>query len=197
MNPMTESIRGEGRVDDAARTSWGVALAERFRALGSGDESALGGLYDLTARRLFGLALWRTGSVEDANDVVQEVFVRLMARRDTLAGVATPHTWLLALTHNVAVDTTRRRKVRRADPLEGVALLAAPAEDPGRSVDAARASRLVATLPEAQRDAIYLRHFADCTFAEIGRVTGVPTFTAASRYRLGLARLRSLLLGKP
>ncbi len=193
---MTESVRGDGRGDDADRAPWAETLGVLFRALAEGDDSAFASLYDLVARRLFGLALWRTGSVEDANDVVQEVFVRLASRRDSLAGITTPHTWLLALAHNVAVDATRRRRVRRADPLEGVALLAAPAEDPGRSIDAERAGRMVATLPDAQRDAVYLRHFADCTFAEIGRVTGVPTFTAASRYRLGLARLRTLLQGK-
>ena len=36
-------------------------------------------------------------------------------------------------------------------------------------------------------------HFAGCTFAEIGRITRVPTFTAASRYRLGIKKLRTLL----
>ena len=48
-------------------------------------------------------------------------------------------------------------------------------------------------LPPPQREALYLRHFAGLTFAQIGRVAGVPTFTAASRYRLGIRRLRRMM----
>jgi len=77
-----------------------------------------------------------------------------------------------------------------------VPFLAAPETDDARAIDAARASKLVAQLPPAQRDVVYLRHFADCTFAAIGDITGVPTFTAASRYRLGIERLRRLMEGR-
>ena len=64
-------------------------------------------------------------------------------------------------------------------------------------VEARRTSRLLLELPPAQREAIYLRHFAGCSFAEIGRATSVPTFTAASRYRLGIRRLRDRMGVKP
>jgi DNA-directed RNA polymerase specialized sigma24 family protein len=52
---------------------------------------------------------------------------------------------------------------------------------------------MLAGLPLKQRETIYLRHFAGCTFADIGRIVGVPTFTASSRYRLGVHRLRRLM----
>jgi RNA polymerase sigma-70 factor (ECF subfamily) len=167
-----------------------------FAGIAAGDPAGLEAVYRVAARRIFGLALWRTGSVEDAADVVQEVFVRLAGSRDRLPGVADPRAWLLSLAHHVAVDITRRRTRRRATPLEEVPHLVAP-EGEGNPVDAGRASRLLAQLPAAQRDAIYLRHYEECTFAEIGRITGVPTFTAASRYRLGIARLRRLLEVSP
>ena len=64
-----------------------------------------------------------------------------------------------------------------------------------RALDAVAAKNLppgLRELPAPQREAIYLRHFAGCSFAEIGKATGVPTFTAASRYRLGMRRLRQL-----
>ena len=70
--------------------------------------------------------------------------------------------------HHVAIDVTRRRKRRTAEPLDEVQLLTAPQSDGVRAIDAARASKLLGQLPPAQRDAIYLRHFADCTFAAIG-----------------------------
>lgn len=118
----------------------------------------------------------------------------MAARRSHTSAVATPGTWLLSVAYHAAIDVVRRRKTdRRTEPLDTVPYLAAPENDVARGVDAARASRLVSELPPAQRDAVYLHHFAGCSFAEIGRITGVPTFTAASRYRLGLARLRRLM----
>jgi len=177
------------RAPELPREAW----KDLFGRLAAGDPSALAALYEAAARQIFGLALWRTGSVEDASDVVQEVFLRLAQRHRRLARVRDPKSWLLGMAHHVAIDVTRRRKRRAAEPLDEVQLLTAPESDGVRAMDAARASSLVAQLPAAQRDAIYLRHFADCTFATIGAITGVPTFTAASRYRLGIKRLRRLM----
>jgi RNA polymerase sigma-70 factor (ECF subfamily) len=178
----------ERRLAGASPEAW----AGMFAQVAAGDPAGLEALYRVAARRIFGLALWRTGSVEDASDVVQEVFVRLAEHRDRLAGVADPRAWLLSVAHHVAVDVARRRERRASTPLDEVPHLVAPDRE-GSPVDADRASRLLAGLPAAQRDAIYLRHYEECTFAEIGTITGVPTFTAASRYRLGIARLRRLL----
>jgi RNA polymerase sigma-70 factor (ECF subfamily) len=166
-----------------------------FDELAAGRAAAMESLYDLAARRLFGLALWHTGSVEDASDVVQEAFVRLAEHRPKLAAVRDPRAWLLTVTHRLAVDAVRRRRRRQIDPVEEHPFLEAPTEDPTRALDADVASRAVAALPPPQRDAVYLHHFAGCTFAEVGRITGAPTFTAASRYRLGIARLRRLMGG--
>jgi DNA-directed RNA polymerase specialized sigma24 family protein len=52
---------------------------------------------------------------------------------------------------------------------------------------------LLAGLPSTQREVVYLKHFAGCTYSEIGRIVGVPTFTAASRHRAAVAALRDLL----
>ncbi|MGA7990461.1 MAG: sigma-70 family RNA polymerase sigma factor, partial [Thermoanaerobaculia bacterium] len=109
----------------ARDVSWGEALRAPFEALAAGDAEALETIWDLASRRLYGLALWRTGSEEDARDVVQDVFVRLASRRGELNAVGTPHVWLLAVTHNAAVDVARRRARRRAEPLESAAHVAA------------------------------------------------------------------------
>ena len=59
-------------------------------------------------------------------------------------------------------------------------------------MDAERACLLLSQLPAAQRETIFLHFFHELPFSAIGRITGVPTFTAASRYRLGIRRLRRL-----
>jgi RNA polymerase sigma-70 factor (ECF subfamily) len=167
-------------------------LTRLFDKLAAGRTQALDGIYEACAQEVYGLALWRTGSPTDAADVVQEVFVRLAARRPRLGGIRDPLAYVRRMAHSASIDLHRRRARRREEPLEEFPFVEAPGESPERQLDADRASRLLAKLPAAQREAIFLRHFAGCSFAEIGRATAVPTFTAASRYRLGMRRLRHL-----
>lgn len=164
-----------------------------FARIADGDERALDQLFWLSARKLYGLALWRTTSVEDARDVVQQVFVRVAERRDDLPAVRDPRSWLLAVAHRLAVDLTRRRTVRRTVPLDEVALLMVAPDDPERASDQGLATHLLLELPAAQRDVIFLHLFTGLTFAAVGDVVGVSTFTAASRYRLGIHKLRRLM----
>ncbi len=170
---------------------------EIFAALAEGRQSALNDLYDLASRQLYGLALWRTGSEDDAADIVQDVFVKVAEHGPRLATIRNPKGWLLTVTHRAAVDIARRRSRRPAEPLEEYPFLTAVDGDSDRMLDAARASVLLAGMPPNLRDVIYLKHFADCTFAEIGAIVGIPTFTAASRYRKGISDLRSLMEEAP
>jgi RNA polymerase sigma-70 factor (ECF subfamily) len=173
--------------------SWGESLRVAFDDLAEGNVDALEAIWDLAGGRLYAIALWRTGNEADARDVVQDVFVRLASRRHDLKSVSAPHLWLLTVAHRAAVDLTRRRAVRAAEPLGSVELVAGPGSDPHQAAEAARLSEALTRLPAPQREAVSLRHLAGHSFREIAAITGVPTFTVASRCRLGLARLRKLL----
>lgn len=185
----------DGRAATRWAASWDSAepWLALFGELAAGHREALGRLYDLAHGRLYGLALWRTGNPEDAAEVVQEVLVRVAEQRERLASVRDPRWWLLALAHRLAVDVTRRRTRRPAEPIEDHPHLEARLPDHARELDARRAWTLIAGLSPKQREVIYLHHFEGMSHAEIGRSLGIPTFTAASRYRLGLAALRRLL----
>jgi RNA polymerase sigma-70 factor (ECF subfamily) len=177
------------QVEDVDENRW----ESLFAAVADGWVDALGELYDLAATDVYRLALWRTGSSEDAEDVVQDVFVRVAENRPRLVSVRHPKRWLLTVTRRIAIDLCRKRNRRDADSLDQIPYLEALSEDPAGAVDAQAVSKLVGQLPAKQREVLLLRHFADCTFADIGRITGVPTFTAASRHRLAVAKLRRLL----
>jgi len=172
-------------------------LAALLSEIAAGSEDALARLYRLLAGAVFGLALWRSGCREDAADVVQETFLRVARERRRLGRVRRPRTWVLTIAHRLAVDAARRRTRFVPDTEPELVLVQAPPHDPGRSLDAARASALVAALPARQREVVYLHLFEGLTFAAIGDVTGVPTFTAASRYRLAIARLRRAMEAQP
>jgi len=167
-----------------------------FDQIAAGRLAALDELYDAAAPSLYGLALWRTGSKEDAADVVQDVFVRVAEQGARLAKVRNPRAWLLTVARRAAVDVTRRRSRRAADSLDDYPFLTAADDHGERLLDAAQVSVLLSALPESFREAIYLKHFVGCTFAEIGDIVGVPKFTAASRYRNGIQKLRRLMEGE-
>ncbi|MEP0775284.1 MAG: sigma-70 family RNA polymerase sigma factor [Acidobacteriota bacterium] len=163
-------------------------LLAAFATLGQGDLAALEQLWDLVAEQLYALALWRSGSRQDAEDAVQDVFVRLACNPAAASRVRWPRAYLLAMAHRATVDRMRRR---RTDPLEEAFLV--PSDEGPPTFEGRRLNEALAALPAPQREVVYLRHWADLSFKEIAAVTGVPTFTAASRYRLAVQRLRSSL----
>jgi RNA polymerase sigma-70 factor (ECF subfamily) len=171
------------------RDAWRRVFAE----IAGGRPEALACLYDLAAESVFALAAWRLGSTGEAADVVQDVFVRVAERADGLASIDDPRAWLFTVAHRVAVDHGRRRSRHATDSLDEHPFLETDATEPARRFEARIAQAALAQLPERQRVVIYLHHFAGCTFEEIGRIARVPTFTAASRYRLGMKKLRTLL----
>lgn len=187
MRVLALAARRERDVRDAELTGFFVRLA-------GGDLEALGPIYDSCAAEIFAIAHWRTGSRADASDCVQEVFVKLASSPAIVAGIRHARRYLLTIAHRTAVDRARAR--RRHVALADEPLLESASLDPDRALDAARATAALRQIPAAQRESIYLHHFAELSFREVGSVMGVPTFTAASRYRLGMARLRALL-GEP
>lgn len=163
-------------------------IRELFERLSLGDPAPLGPLYDALAPKIYGLALWRTGSSADAADVVQDVFLKLAANSGLLASVRHPLGYVFRMAHHACIDILRIRK--REAPAEEVLLLPEPAADANR---AAFLSDLIQELPAEQREAIYLRYFMGLSFREISAATGVSLFSAASRCRLAVGKLRRRL----
>ncbi len=174
----------------------------RLRRLAGGDPWALAEIYDAHAERLFGLALWLTGRRSDAEDIVQETMVKLAGMGGELLSVRRPRAYLLRMVRNAAFDRSGSGgelpsgigQGSLRDPFSGGAakelLAGAPAPEADASIDLRAA---LSRLPAEQRGAVFLHAIEGLTFREVGRVTGVPTFTAASRYRLALKRLRAIL----
>jgi len=164
-----------------------------LRRLAEGDAGALDTIWQHHADRAFRHALFVTGRREDAEDVVQSVFVRLAGLGADLLGVRDLAAYLGVMVHREAVDVSKRR-VKLGEHADPDALLAA-LPDPEGDADRRKAAALLATLPAEQREVVVLHLWNGMTFREIGRVTGVSTFTAASRYRLATRRLRRALEG--
>jgi len=142
------------------------------------------------------LARQWVASTSDAEDVVQEAFIRFWRSRER---VAEPAGYLFACVKHVALDWQRGRRRQRsreeatARP-EAVPLLSIPIEQDERRATIEAALR---SLPENQAEVLVLRIWGGLTFAQIAAALDVPENTAASRYRYALARLREQLAEEP
>ncbi len=164
-------------------------VASIFWGLGRGEEGALEALYDACAQSLYGYALVQLRNREDAADVVQEVFVKLMRTRARLEDVRDPGSYLLAMVHSAAVD--QRRKPVTEELCEDILDTNAPL--PSDSTFLKRVNHAMCSLSKEQRETIYLRHVEGLSLREIAAAMDTNLFTAASRCRLGLSRLKRTL----
>ena len=160
------------------------------------DDIELARIYDEHADRLFAFLLNFLRDEQDARDVLQEVFVRIARAPDLLRKARKETPFLFSLAHNAAVDWLRRRTSRQkyherfgAEPVSVFAL----ADDPDEQKYREALSQALAALPAEQRAVIYLKIWENLTFKQIAKVLAISPNTAASRYRYGLDKLRTLL----
>jgi RNA polymerase sigma-70 factor, ECF subfamily len=142
--------------------------AELLQAIAGGDRAAFDRLSRRHLDRAYGVALRMTGSRADAQDVVQDVFLRLWQRPDAWRpGQAQFSTWLYRVVVNRCLDLKRRPRGTDLDSVEEPQDPDANAED--SLLDAERARALdgaVNQLPERQREAIVLTYTAGLRNAE-------------------------------
>jgi RNA polymerase sigma-70 factor (ECF subfamily) len=129
-----------------------------------------------------------------AQEVVQELFLKLARDAGVIATAQSERAVIFTLTRNLALDALRRRSTRQAalqrfeQELPGWFL---PAADAEAEETRAQVTAALAALPEEQRSVIHLHVWEELSFREIGELLGLPTQTVASRYRYGLEKLRA------
>ena len=132
------------------------------------------------------LALARTASVPDAEDVFQEVFLRFFRHEDRFEGDGHRKAWLIRCTVNRAKSVMAAPWRRRTLPLETAAQIGV--EDQYREVYAA-----VLSLPVKYRAVIHLHYFEGLSVAEMAQTLNVPEGTVKSQLSRGRALLRDRL----
>lgn len=143
-----------------------------------GDDSGLRELYAASHGRLVVQVAALTGDLAEAQDVVQEAFVRAMGKWSLLRDYDNPEAWLYAVARNLA--RSRWRRAQRA-------LHLAPAPQPAPELSPDRVALLAALsrLPADQREAIVLHHLVDLPLDEIALRQGVPLGTVKARLSRG------------
>lgn len=145
--------------------------------------------------RVFTYARYLLGNAEDAEDVTQEVLVRLWDRGRDLAPEGLP-AWLTRVTRNACLDLLRQRRHRPLpgiDP-EAVERLEDPAPGPGERTEAMELRRHLQAglqrLPEVQRSIVVLREVEGLAYEEIARALELPLNTVKVYLHRGRAHLR-------
>jgi RNA polymerase sigma-70 factor (ECF subfamily) len=174
---------------------WRVAMQD--------DANAFGRLIERWQGPLRGLCVRMTGDEALAEDLVQEAFARLFARRKHWVPTANFSTYLWRIALNLCRDELRRARRRFEVPIDG------QSGDPGRhtlpAADPAPDEHLAMTersglvrdallrLPEGQRSVVVLRHYENLKFHEIAAVLDIPEGTAKSRMAAALEQLNHWL----
>lgn len=172
-----------------------------LQRIASRDDAAMAELYDRHSRVAYAIIRRIVQSPSDAEEVLQETFVRVWSRADTYdARLGSPAAWVVRIARNRAIDRLRARQAR-SDVNAPVPVTDAapepelPAHDTPesvlRSTHAAMAVRgAVAALPAAQRTLIEAAFFEGYTHQELSARFGVPLGTVKTRIRSGLVSLR-------
>jgi RNA polymerase sigma-70 factor, ECF subfamily len=172
---------------------------ELLKAIAAKDDDALGRLYDLYRLILFGVLMRILNNREEAEDVLQEVFLQVWRRAaDYDENRGRPFTWLVTLARSRGIDRLRglASRERVAMAIRGAGANEAPEEVSDAATDAIRSERVgvvnsaLADLPEDQRRPLMLAYFDGLTQSEIATKLGVPLGTVKTRMRTAMLKLR-------
>jgi RNA polymerase sigma-70 factor (ECF subfamily) len=172
-----------------------------LKAIAARDEAALAQLNDHYDSILFGLLMRILNNREEAEDVLQEVFLQVWRKAaDFDESRGRPFTWLVTLARSRGIDRLRtlasRERVAEAGAREVSEEISDAATDAFKSEQRGLVSDALAKLPDEQKRPIMLAYFDGLTQSEIATHLGSPLGTVKTRMRTGMIRLRELLAGQ-
>lgn len=205
---MEKIVRGDGccgryngvmdsNADSPDPKSWGLIIL-RAKEL---DAEAFDALVDAYAGRLCGYFRRQLGRSCDAEDLVQEVFVRVVRMISAYEDDGRFEAWLFRIAVNLARDRMRENR-RRPGILELNAARSATdeciSEAPGERLEGVmhrdeqrlKLEEALERLPAAEREVVLLRHYGQLRFEEIAVMMNTPLGTALARAHRGLGKLR-------
>lgn len=166
-----------------------------------GEPEAFEELVRLTHRDVYALALRLVGSPDDAAEVSQETYLKLLRMIRSFRGESKFSTWLYRVTANVAITMLRKRARHRYDvPLESVDWLDLPApagSDPAVQVEGRqlgeRLERAIGSLPPGYRTVVVMKDVYGFSLQEVGKELGISEGAAKVRLFRARQRLKDML----
>jgi RNA polymerase sigma-70 factor (ECF subfamily) len=176
----------------------------------NGSIQALGVVYDRYSKPLYCYLLRLLGNKDEAEDLLQETFCRLVEKLDYYQTRGQFKAYIYRLAHNLAIDYVRRRKFvehpafseNQTEKLEQLLAGQAsdvgnpfpdPAEEAQKQQTIERLVLAVKQLPEDQKQVVAMKHYSGLSFKEIAEILGIPINTALGRMHYAIKNLRKLL----
>ncbi len=183
----------------ADRTRQYLLLADEdlIALVQAGEPEAFAVLYDRHNRVAFSLAHRMMGERQSAEDLVQDVFLRIWRSADSYrAERASVRTWILSIVHHRGIDQIRSTASRRRtqDKVEADASKVQPSEafaETWRNSQRDQVREALNTLPPEQLKILELAYFSGYTHVEIAEIMDIPLGTVKGRMRLGLKKIRT------
>ncbi len=158
--------------------------------LKEGSEEALGALYHATKSAVYGFALSLLKHRENAEDVMQETYVKLFQNAAQYRSEGKPMAYILRIVRNLAM--TRHRKAEPS-PLPEEDITADARDYVGQSLDRTVLNYALEKLSEEERQIVILHSITGLLHREIADLLGLPLSTVLSKYRRALSKLSILL----
>lgn len=171
----------------------------------NGDRRAFGELVDLYKDKIYHLAYRMLYNVQEAEDVVQETFLRVFTNLDRFDESQKFSTWIYRIGTNLCIDRLRRRKttysldaeINDSEGADWHSMLASSERTPEGelllSETQEQVRRAIDALPEKYKSAVILRYMHDMSLQEIGEVLDMPVTTVKTRVHRGREFLRERL----
>ena len=162
-----------------------------------GDKAAFELLYKATSLKLYGIVVRILGRRDVADEILQEVYVRVWQRAgDFDPATGSPITWLAAIARNLALDEVRRKTARSLDEFPEILELPSD-DDPAATLEhneeLLRLYRCLEGLGAERRELVHLAYHYGMTREEIANRFGRPVATVKTWLRRSLAQLRDCL----
>jgi RNA polymerase sigma factor (sigma-70 family) len=179
--------KGENSIDNMNNLLIAVATSQ--------DRNAYRALFEHFAPRVKSFLLGKGGSIELAEEAVQEAMLNVWRRAGTFDPTkASASTWIFTIARNARIDLLRKTIRPAIDPNDPAFVPDAPKaaiETVSAEQEAKRIREQIASLPAEQQEVLRLAFFEDLAHAEIAKRLDIPLGTVKSRIRLAVGRIRS------
>jgi RNA polymerase sigma-70 factor (ECF subfamily) len=173
---------------------------DRMRAVARGDLASMNAIYENRHRPLFRFFFRLTGRQAMAEDLVHEVFVRMIRYRHTYqmetASAGTFEAWMYRIARNALADNTRKHRLETTaaeGELESIeSARPTPFESAAKRQDLALLYRALRALPEDKREVLVLARFQNLAYDEIGRILGCESGTVKGRVFRAMKELSAI-----
>lgn len=177
-------------MDTSERNKEADRLDQYLQGIAKGNQKELGRLYEQTRSAVFGFALSILKNTQDAEDILQEVYVKIYTSAHAYKSKGKPMAWILTITRNLALMRIREKNKTTLMPTEEIQdEYQTAVTDEDRMVLKA----MLTDLKDEERQIVMLHSITDLKHREIALIMDLPLPTVLSKYNRAIKKLRKII----